>query len=56
LPKFPKLWIDLVEEEIILKYCSKQQREVDSIGLVRKQRRVARKATRRRVRYRKGLE
>jgi len=36
IPNFPKLWVDLVQEEIILQSCSEQQGEVDVIDLVMK--------------------
>jgi hypothetical protein len=36
LPKFPNLWVDLVQEELRLQSCSEQQGEVDAIGLVEK--------------------
>jgi hypothetical protein len=36
LPKFAKLWIDLVQEEIRLQSCSRKQGEVDVIGLIGK--------------------
>ena len=35
-PKFPNLWVDLVQEEIRLQSCSKQREEVDVIRLVEK--------------------
>jgi hypothetical protein len=38
-----------VQEEIRLQSCSEQQGEVDAIGLVGRQRRVARKDSRRRM-------
>jgi hypothetical protein len=35
IPGFPKLWVDLVQEEIKLKSCLEKQGELDSIGLIR---------------------
>jgi len=36
LPKFPNLWVDLVQKEINLRSCSKQQGQVDAICFARK--------------------
>jgi hypothetical protein len=43
LPKFPKLWVDLVQEEIRLQSYSKQQGEVDVIGLIKKMKKGSKK-------------
>jgi hypothetical protein len=42
-PSFPKLWVDLVHEEIKLQSCSEQQGKVDAIGLAKKMKKGSKK-------------